>query len=129
MPEGAFGIRLPDNTLEQVETVADLLLAAQRADRARAPAPPRAPLPASVRLRDVSPDGATPAGARTLLEVLDWHLHAHPDRTHLTCLEGDNERALSWRQLADAGAAVAAGLQQAVVQPRQCVAIMLPTSP
>ena len=73
--------------------------------------------------------GQTPAGAETLLEVLDWHLRAHPDRTHLTCLVDETEHALSYRQLAEAAAAVAAGLQRAGVLPRQCVAIMLPTSP
>ena len=44
------------------------------------------------------------------------------------CLVDEAEQALSYRQLADAAAAFAAGLQQAGVQPRQCVAIMLPTS-
>ena len=127
--ERAFGIDLPDDTLQRAETVGDLLLAAQRAARAPSRAPVHEPAPLPARLRDALPDDATPANAQTLLDVLDWHLHAHADRTHLTCLEGDSEHALGWHQLADAGAAIAAGLQQAGVQPRQCVAIMLPTSP
>lgn len=123
--EQAFGIALPDDALQRTETVGDLLLAAQHAGRAAA----REPVPAPAPLRDVPADTQTPADARTLLEVLDWHLRAHADRRHLTCLDGEAERPLTYRELADAGAAVAAGLQRRGVQLRQCVAIMLPTSP
>jgi len=134
--ENAFGIQLPDDTLQRVETVGDLLHAAEQA----APAPEGgagAPQRPEVRPRQTAAvpgaaaasDEQTPANARTLLEVLEWHLRAHPERNHLRCLEGESEQPLSYRELADAGAAVAAGLQHAGVQPRQCVAIMLPTSP
>jgi 1-acyl-sn-glycerol-3-phosphate acyltransferase len=67
-------------------------------------------------------------GATTLLEVLDWHLHAHPEQTQVIVLQDDGEQRLSYRELADAAAAVAAGLQRAGVVARQSVAIMLPTS-
>ena len=134
--ERAFGIRLPDDTLQRAETVGDLLVAAQHAERRpergdigaelrtkreQAPVAARSPEPAA--------DTGAPTSAQTLIDVLEWHLQAHADRTHLTCLVDDGELPLSYRQLAEAGAAVAAGLQQAGVQPRQCVAIMLPTSP
>ena len=39
------------------------------------------------------------------------------------------ESALTYRRLDEASAALAVGLQRAGVAPRQCVAIMLPTSP
>lgn len=131
--ERAFGIRLADDTLQRAETVADLLAAAQQAalsspaherntDRREGAAMP-------VREGLVPADTDTPAHAQTLLDVLDWHLHAHADRTHLTCLDGDAERPLTYRQLADTSATIAAGLQRAGVLPRHCVAIMLPTSP
>jgi acyl carrier protein len=134
--ERAFGIRLPDDTLQRAETVGDLLVAAQHAERRpergdigaelrtkreQAPVAARSPEPAA--------DTGAPTSAQTLIDVLEWHLQAHADRTHLTCLVDDGAHPLSYRQLAEAGAAVAAGLQQAGVQPRQCVAIMLPTSP
>lgn len=44
-------------------------------------------------------------------------------------MRDDSEQRISFRQLADAAAAVAAGLQRVGVVPRQRVAIMLPTSP
>ena len=134
--EHAFGLRLADDTLQRVETVGDLLIAAQRAERvagradggAAGPAP-QAPIAPAPEELDAGSDDASPAGAQTLLDVLAWHLQRHPNREHLTCLVDDTEHRFSYRQLADAGAAVAAGLQRAGVQPRQCVAIMLPTSP
>ena len=134
--EQAFGIRLPDDTLLRAETVGDVLQAAQRARPAPAGAsvvqpaagtpPTAAPMPLDGSLAQESR-----ARAQTLLDALDWHLHAHPDREHLRCLpsrEGEPELAYTYRQLAEAGAAAAAGLQDLGVQPRQCVAIMLPTS-
>ncbi|MEO8654739.1 MAG: AMP-binding protein, partial [Ramlibacter sp.] len=64
-----------------------------------------------------------------LLDVLAWHLEAHPQQTQIIYLEGDGEQRISYRQLADGAAAIAAGLQRLGVTPRQTVAIMLPTSP
>ena len=61
--------------------------------------------------------------------MLDWHLAAHPEQTQIVVLGDDTEQPITYRQLADASAAVAAGLQRAGVVPRQSVAIMLPTSP
>ncbi len=54
-----------------------------------------------MRREDTAPQEDTPASAETLLDVFEWHLRAHADRTHLTCLEGDAEQPLSYRQLAD----------------------------
>jgi 1-acyl-sn-glycerol-3-phosphate acyltransferase len=133
--ERAFAIRLPDDTLARAETVGDLLAAAQQA-ALRVPEGHGTQYDAAASATHeaaheapVATDTDTPAQAQTLLDVLDWHLQAHADRHHLTCLDGDAEQPLTYRQLADAGAAVAAGLQRAGVLPRQCVAIMLPTSP
>ncbi len=129
--EHAFGIALPEATLQRAETVGDLLLAAQHA-AASAPAGTLAPVraaPAPVAAGAATAATGTPATAQTLLDVLDWHLQAHPDRTQITCLLDDVELRLSYRDLAAASAALAAGLQRAGVQPRQTVAIMLPTSP
>ena len=133
--EQAFAIRLPDETLVRAETVGDLLRAAHQARRVSTPLPARRPAvgppPAAAAPGGASAE-ATPADARTLLEALDWHVRAHPGREHLRCLpsaEGEREQAFTYRQMADAGAALAAGLQHLGVLPRQGVAIMLPTSP
>ena len=126
--ETACGARLPDDTLQRAETVGDLLAAARRAESGT----PRAAFSgasAPAASRDAVADSDSPANAETLLDALEWHLRAHPQRRHLTCLDGDAEHPISFRELADAGAAVAAGLQPHGVLPRQCVAIMLPTGP
>jgi acyl carrier protein len=131
--EQAFGIRLPDDTLQRADTVGDLLDAARHAHAAPAAedtlpaAMPRPPPAAGTGPAGGSP--ATPAQATTLVEVLEWHLREHPQRIHITCIGDDAERAINYHQLAVAGRAVAAGLQRIGVQPRDCVAIMLPTSP
>jgi 1-acyl-sn-glycerol-3-phosphate acyltransferase len=139
--ERAFGVDLPGDTLQSAESVADLLRAAQRGGRApeagggahdpgaaAAAWPVQGDLPAPARARA---EGATGSlqDAATLLEVLDWHLQAHPEQTQVVDLQDDAELRLSYRQLADAAARVAAGLQRAGVSARQSVAIMLPTSP
>ncbi len=132
--ERAFGIDLPEDTLQRAETVADLLDAVQRGavapDLARSASAIELPLFAPARLSDAdtAQDGA-PLTATTLLDVLAWHVQAHPEQTQIIYLQDDSEQRISYRQLADAAAAVAAGLQRAGVVPRQSVAIMLPTSP
>lgn len=134
--EQAFAIRLPEDTLQRAETVADLLDAVRRASPAAAPSrqtvvPPAVPAPAQVAQPDaqVATPGDPMAAATTLLELLDVHLRAHPDRRHITCLVEDTEVELSLRQLDAAATTLAAGMQHAGVRPRECVAIMLPTSP
>ncbi len=131
--EREFGVELPQDTLQRAETVGDLLQAVLQC-----PAAPggsgTAPRAAAARLNLVpSSAGEAIAGpgvadATTLPGVLDWHLHAHPDQTLIVLLHDDVEQTLSYRQLADAASAFAAGLQRGDVRPRQSVAIMLPTS-
>ena len=132
--ERAFGIALPEDTLQRAETVADLLRAVQQGaaapDRSRKVATAVTPLPVAVLLTEggIAQQDA-PVAAETLLEVLTWHLEVHPQQTQIVHLQGDGEQRISYRQLADAAATIAAGLQRLGVVPRQSVAIMLPTSP
>lgn len=126
--ERTFGVALPEGTLAGAETVGDLLRALEGAAPNRqvpvAPtaASPPPPLPAPEAGSFRSPDTAA-----TLLEVLAWHVRSHPDRTQLALLQDAQERAISYRQLAEGAAAIAAGLQAAHVARRETVAIMLPT--
>ena len=132
--ERAFGIALPEDTLQRAETVADLLRAVQQGaaapDQARSGGTMVLPSPVAAPLTDAdTAQHDAPQAAATLLEVLAWHLQAHPEQTQVVHLQEDSEQRISYRQLAEAAAAVAAGLQRAGVVPRQSVAIMLPTSP
>ena len=130
--ERAFGIDLPEDTLQSAETVRDLLSAVKRA-RDTSPmlggtgelsaqlAPPMAVLRED--------DAGVPSAATTLLEVLDWHLHADADQIQIVVLVDSTQHEISYAKLAVGARAIGAGLQRAGLQPRQSVAIMLPTSP
>jgi 1-acyl-sn-glycerol-3-phosphate acyltransferase len=126
--EHAFGVHLPEDTLQGAETVADLCDAVRRAGAAPAlstfdtrTAPPLA-------ASEAAPAAGSPLDADTLLAAFDWHLNAHPDRVQVTVLADDAEVPLSYRALDASARTLAAGLRRAGVQPRQCVALMLPTS-
>jgi acyl carrier protein len=122
--ERAFGVRLADEALAAAETPRDLLRAVLRGTGMAG-----APRAAEVVTLVTERPAASPDGATTLLEVLDWHVAAHPARTHATFVEGD-ERATAWTyaELAAQARGVAAGLQREGVEPGHSVALMLPTS-
>ena len=75
------------------------------------------------------PEVQAAAHARTLLEVLDWHVAQHPGRLHATVLQDDSTviATLSYAELANAAKAVAAGLIARDVEPGDRIALMLPT--
>jgi 1-acyl-sn-glycerol-3-phosphate acyltransferase len=132
--EAAAAVALPEDTLQSAETVADLWQAVQRG-RARPDATPARAAGLALPTPPPTPSAAGVGGAagwqtaQTLLEVLDAHVQAQPDRVQIVHLGDEGEMRISYRELAASSAAVAAGLQRAGLQPRQTVAIMLPTSP
>ncbi|WP_375058476.1 AMP-binding protein [Zobellella sp. DQSA1] len=129
--ERAFGISLPAETLQRAETVRDLLLAIEQAPNASAervrpePATATGPTPPS---GDEEAQASALATATTLLEVLDWHVQAHPQQLQGILITEESEQQLNYGELASGSRAVAAALQQADIEPGQAVAIMLPTS-
>ena len=122
--EHAFRVRLPPETLSEAETVGDLLTALGQA------------APHVRQTRDVTPVAApapvvsAPSGARTLLDVLEWHVAQHPDRMHVTVLEDEATviGSMTYAQLADAARKVAAALITRDIVPGDRIALMLPTS-
>jgi 1-acyl-sn-glycerol-3-phosphate acyltransferase len=72
-----------------------------------------------------------PSAATTLLDVLDWHLQRHADRTHILYYDVPEASPLpiSYRVLADGAARVAAHLLKEGLRPGATVALMLPTGP
>jgi 1-acyl-sn-glycerol-3-phosphate acyltransferase len=124
---------LPVDTLQRAETVSDLFDALRRAKPAGGGRSAAAPIVTAIEPQPAGP-GPAPAGdalanATTLLDALDRHVRAHPERVQIVCLVDDVEQRISYRQLAEAADAIAAGLQRAGVRPRQTVALMLPTAP
>jgi len=122
--ERAFAVRLPEGTLAQMETPRDLLRALQQAGTTATQAtsaiiPLAAPLEATA---------GVPDAARTLLDVLDWHVATHPEREHIHFYRSfDQVDTLSYAGLQRGARTIAAGLIQRRLQPGQAVAIMLPT--
>ena len=119
--ERAFGVSLPEQALVSAETPRDLLLLLQHAAPAPAPsAQERRPLAQGA--------SASPVQAQTLLDVLDWHVSAHPGKLHIHLYgEGDTVEDLTYLGLKQGAQEVAVGLAQRALEPGQAVAIMLPT--
>ena len=81
-----------------------------------------------------SPSRATialPSDVGTLVDALEWHANAHPDRVHVRLLVDDSsteDATLSYAKLRDRAHAISAGLAASGIRPADTVAIMLPTS-
>jgi acyl carrier protein len=124
--ERSFHLTLPEKTLQAAQTARDLLAALDAAQCAA----PTGPSAERHRLVSVPPaaEGA-PAEATTLIEVLAWHAHRHGEQTQIVFLSDAGEEEISYAKLQTHALRVAAGLQALGLEPRQTVAIMLPTSP
>ncbi len=122
--EQHFGVRLPSQTLSEVDTVGDLADALEQAG-------PRT----DIERRPVSesafrPQVGAPVAARTLTEVLDWHVAQHPERVHVTMLDDDANVAgtMTYGELKQAARRIAGALIDRDVLPGDRIALMLPTS-
>ncbi len=122
--ERTFDINLPEKLLAEAETINDLLLAI---------VPDSKSLVHNLKgefhhdeLEDVT---GLPSNAETLLDILDWHCAAHPDRTHIYLYgEGNTPEEISHADLFKGARKIATGLQVKGLSPGGTVAIMLPTS-
>ncbi len=77
-------------------------------------------------------DGASsvplPDAAQTLVEVLEWHAARQPERQHVILYdEKEAARSLSYAALLLRARRIAAGLLAEGVEPKQTIALMLPT--
>jgi len=119
--ERELGVSLPEHALPSANTIRDLVAWLGRAS-------PVAIAESRELHRLTEGVSSSPSQAQTLVEVLDWHVAAHPDKLHIH-LYGDSETAvdISYRALRDGARAIAAGLAAHGVEPGQSVAIMLPT--
>jgi len=121
--ERAFGVRLPEQLAAAARTPRDLLDAIAHAERGAAPdAYPSIPAPPP-------PVQGTPEHAATIVDAYAWHLARHPEREHITLLDGDEiVDILSYETLWRRSGEVAAGLAAAGIGRGDAVALMLPTS-
>ena len=127
--ERKFRVRLSVNAVAEMDTVADLLKAVDQAA-------PSDLATSGVELSTFAPSApevpliGQPDDARTLTEMLDWHVENHPDHIHVTVLQDENTvlGTMSYRDLQTAARAVAQGLISRDIVPGDRIAMMLPTS-
>ncbi|MBN3864463.1 AMP-binding protein [Pseudomonas frederiksbergensis] len=119
--EHEFGVRLPENLFASADTPADVLRVLHSRPGAEAVRPLRSSeTPVAT--------GQTPDSARTLIEVLEWHVHHQPQQPHVRLLgDSDQTQDISYGALHQGALAVAAGLQRSGLRAGQTVALMLPT--
>jgi len=126
--ERVFRTRLPVRIMGEANTVGDLLAALRHA--AAQSGIPETDFISAPEIGSEAPGMvAAAAEARTLIEVLEWHVARNPDRLHVTVLEDERTvlGKMSYVDLAKTAKAVAAGLIAQDVVPGDRVALMLST--
>jgi 1-acyl-sn-glycerol-3-phosphate acyltransferase len=127
--ERAFQVHLSTQVIGEAETVRDLLNALGSATARPDLVPVTAPVAEAAEVAALSHVGAA-LEARTLIEVIEWHVAHHPDRVHVTLFHDDLSvlGRLTYGELAESARRVAAGLIERDIVPGDRVALMLPTS-
>ena len=125
--EQGFNLTLAEQVLMNAETPRELLRAIVGA-RGGANARTTQPLPATAESLSLGEAEAAPHSAASLIDVLDWHVAAHPDRPHIRLYSDDDDgEIITYGDLAKGAAKVAKGLQELGLNPGESVMIMLPS--
>jgi len=121
--EKAFDATLPEAVFVNSETPRDLLRALLGAKGG--PGSDAIHKVHEIALGDAE---AVPRSASTLVEVLNWHAAAHPERPHIRLYSDDGDgEVITYRALKKGAERVAAGLVRLGFEPGEAVVIMLPT--
>ncbi len=121
--EQGFDIALGEQALMNAETPRDLLRAILGASGRVATR-----LPAASEGLALGDAEAAPHSAQTLIQVLDWHVQAHPDRPHIRLYSDDDDgEIITYGDLADGAGKIARGLQGLGLSHGEAVMIMLPS--
>src|SRR3569832_815079 len=121
--EREFGASLPEGVLVEAETPHDLLMAFGAAAGLAVDNAAWQPMPL-----DAVQSHGTPAGAATLMEMLEWHARGAPGRVYVHLYNGDGPAMpLTHFDLFEDARRLAGGLRARGVSPGQAVALMLPT--
>lgn len=121
--ERSLGVTLPEQIFAEAETPRDLLRAVLGARSTGASAAAVEPMHL-----DLGEGQAAPDSAQTLVDVLRWHVKAHPDRPHIRFYSDEGEGdTLTYGRLMEGARALATGLLERDLKRGDRVAIMLPT--
>ncbi len=122
--ERQFQVSLPEQALMEAESPRDLLRAVSGADGLKAP-PSFSAAAAPLSLGQVED---APDSAKSLIEVLDWHVAAHADRPHIRLYSDDDDGdIITYGDLRQGAGRIARGLQGLDLTPGEAVLIMLPS--
>ncbi|HVR96373.1 MAG TPA: AMP-binding protein, partial [Thermoanaerobaculia bacterium] len=122
--ERASGVRLPETTLAQAETLRDLLQALASAS----PDGPGGNTWADLASAPLEAAEAAPDRTRTLVEVLEWHAERHPRRRHVLFYPGEGDpEELTYGDLLRRARAAASGIRALGIERGQAVGVMLPS--
>ncbi len=122
--EQAFEVSLPEQVLATAATPRDLLREIYSAGGKK-----RATIPSAIEDIKLTRAASTPLHANTLVEVLEWHASAHPDRPHIRLYSDEDEgEVITYHDLLQGAVRVAAGLLELGLRSKESVVIMLPTS-
>src|SRR5450759_2413588 len=121
--EDGFGVQLPADTLSRAETPRDLLNALRSAGAAA-----HATGEAHAVQAPLARVEGLPSAAMTLVEALEWHVEAHPDRLHVLFYRTpEHTEQMTYAGLKAAATAISTGLGRRGLVKGESVAIMLPT--
>jgi acyl carrier protein len=120
--ERAFNVSLPERALYTAETPRDLMRLVHASLGVRRVEPEK-----NIRSLVQAERGAIACAAETLLDALDWHTAAHPERLQVHLYAEAGEEELSYAAIRRGASAHAGRLAGHGLQPGQTVAIMLPT--
>ena len=120
--ERDFDVTLPEQQVVTADTPRDLLRALQGAQGRRQ-------LPGDPSVAELAlGKAAAPEGARTLIEALQWHVEAHPDRPHIRLYSDHDEgEIITYGELWAEAQRTAAGLRERDLGQGDAVVIMLNT--
>ena len=130
----ACGVRLPDRVVAEADTVEDLVRAILREESSAVSSAPAstsaaAAAPAPFASPDLRPGLEQQIRrSETLTEILRLRGRGEPARAHIHLYEENGDlRTITFGELYDRASAVAAELARRGLEPKQTVAIMLPT--
>ncbi|MCP4078372.1 MAG: AMP-binding protein [Gammaproteobacteria bacterium] len=125
--ETRYNLALPESSFAEAETTRDLMHAILKAKSSLNISS------ISHQINDFQPTElghavSIPTQAKTLIDVLDWHVEHHANRKHIQFLQQQgNDQSITYLNLKQAARNVAAGLQAQGLLNAEAVAIMLPT--
>ena len=127
--ERTFSVRLPEHFLMSAETPREVLRAIQSVPASAGPTQREEQITRVLSAESIQDESiAVPSQARTLVEMLHWHVQMHPQRRHMTLYgEADAVEEITYAELYEGASRIATGLRHRDLQPRQTVALMLPT--